>query len=462
MPSALTILGYLLQAMPYVAAALLGILVPALAVLCYSRFGAGIAVIFGMYAIEALYMDVGGLQFGIALYYTDFVLLFMGVVGALRLLFARDLPRRHWAWMLFGLVFLASLATGLATYGSTAGVQARPYFYFLVAGVYGIAFGIDAGRLRLVLNLLVAMALLLLGITAYRWIVYYTPITDLLPPGGSYNADGPIRVIRSYEALILTEVLTLGIFLPHAARGLMLARLLAPLLLGVVIALQHRSAWIAGIVGALASLLIGRSRKASASAQLLLVVSITTVTALPLVLSDGLAGVTDQVAASAGSALAGRGTTGERLESWTEIVARWAAAGPRSIVIGQSFGTDPGRYVHDEHGVERKIAYTAHNFYVQTLFNFGLVGLLAFAAAAAYVVRGLYRIFASGKGEVEAAAMLVLMVMQLGYYVPYGTDYLQSLIFGVALAYVATRERAAVEWSDTLPAHAPGARSGWA
>ena len=30
--------------------------------------------------------------------------------------------------------------------------------------------------------------------------------------------------------------------------------------------------------------------------------------------------------------------------------------------------------------------------------------------------------------------------MQLVYYVPYGTDYLQSLIFGIALSYVASFE----------------------
>ena len=36
--------------------------------------------------------------------------------------------------------------------------------------------------------------------------------------------------------------------------------------------------------------------------------------------------------------------------------------------------------------------------------------------------------------------LLVLMAMQLAYYVPYGTDYLQSFIFGIALAYVAGKD----------------------
>jgi len=57
-----------LSAVPYVAALLLGILIPALGVLCFSNFGAGLAVVAGMFAIEALWMTVGGLQLGITIY----------------------------------------------------------------------------------------------------------------------------------------------------------------------------------------------------------------------------------------------------------------------------------------------------------------------------------------------------------------------------------------------------------
>ena len=462
MPSAISLLGYGLVALPYLLASLLGIALPAAGVVCYVRFGAGVAVIFGMYAVEALFMDVGGLQLGIAVYYTDFVLLFIGAIGGLRLLLAHDVPRRHWAWLTFGGAFFISLGTGLATYGSGAGVQARPYFYLLSTAVYGMSFVVDARRLRLLFNALALLAILLIGITTYRWVVYYTPIRELLPEAGVYNNDGPIRVIRSYEATILAEVLVLAIFLPRVARGLGALRWLAPLILGVVIALQHRSAWVAALIGALCALLVVRSRKASAVGQLLLILAIATVTALPLVVSDRLAGVSEQVSVSAESALEGRGTTGERFESWTEIVEKWATGGPRSIAIGQSFGTDPGRYVHDERGGLRRIVYTAHNFYVQTLFSLGLLGLFSFVIAAAFVVRGLYRLCRSGSAEPEASALFVLIAMQLTYYVPYGADYLQSLIFGIGLAYVAGRPRPAAEWAETLPDRAGPMGTTWA
>ena len=126
MPSALSLLNDVLIATPYIAATALGLLLPALAVCCYARFDVGIAVVLAMYAIEALYMSVGGLQLGITLYYTDLALVFIGLIAGLRIVHASDVPRRHWAWMLFGASIFLSLGLGLPTFGSSAGVQARP------------------------------------------------------------------------------------------------------------------------------------------------------------------------------------------------------------------------------------------------------------------------------------------------------------------------------------------------
>jgi hypothetical protein len=427
--SLMTLLGYVLTAIPYLVASALGVLLPALGALCYARFGVGLLVIFGMYAIEALFMEVAGIQLGIALYVTDFALIFMGAVALLRLLSPHTAPRRHWAWLVFALGFLVSLGLGLASFGSTAGVQARPYFYFLVTWSYGLSFEITTRHLRLALNSLVVIAVLLLFITAYRWVVYYLPIRELLPEGGSYNVDGPIRVIRSFEALVIAEVLVIGLLFHRAASGFTLARILSPLLLACVVVLQHRSVWVATFAGLVGAILVARSRAGKSAEQVVLAVVI-------------LADIGVQVGSSASSALDGRGTTGERVESWKEIVSQWAQGGPRSILIGQSFGSDPTRYVHDQdRGGLRKISYTAHNFYVQTLSNMGLLGLGCFLVAATYTLRGLYRICAAGTEGEEVNALLVLIIMQLVYYVPYGTDYLQSLLFGIALAYVAVHER---------------------
>ena len=69
-------------------------------------------------------------------------------------------------------------------------------------------------------------------------------------------------------------------------------------------------------------------------------------------------------------------------------------------MIGQSFGSDATRYVQDKlRGGVHKIEYFAHNHYVQTLFNLGLVGLIGFLAVSAYATIGLYRLCASAQGD---------------------------------------------------------------
>lgn len=436
--SALEALSYALTAMPYVVAVLLGLATPVVGVLCYSNVQAGFGLVVLMFAVEALYMFVGGITLGVSVYYTDFVLTFVLVIALLRILIAKDRPALNRAWIICCSVAALSLLSGIVTYGSGAGVQARPYFYFFAATLYPMTFAIDARKVRVLFNMIVWLVVLLLGIVAYRWTVYYTPIRDLLPPEGSYNNDGPIRVIRSYETLVLAQVLVAGVFFARAAgaRALLLARAISPVLLASVLVLQHRSVWVAAAAGVLSSLFVVRLRGGSALAQIFLLTSIAVITAIPLFVSDDLSGVSGQIANSAGAALAEKGSAGERVSSWNEIVKNWADAGPRSIAIGQSFGADPTRYVKDEAGATRKLTYTAHNMYVQTLFSMGLLGLGAFFWTAAYVVKGLYRICGSPQGTSGDQLLLVFVLMQLVYYVPYGTDYLQGLIFGVALTYV--------------------------
>ena len=74
------------------------------------------------------------------------------MVAALRLLFVSEFPTKNHAWLIFCAAICISILTGLVSYGSTAGVQARAYFYFMVAGLYGMSFPMDEKRLRLVFN----------------------------------------------------------------------------------------------------------------------------------------------------------------------------------------------------------------------------------------------------------------------------------------------------------------------
>jgi len=441
----------------------LGVGVPALGALCYSRFAAGMAVIFLTFCAEALYMQVGGIRLGISVYYTDLSLVFIGVVASLRLVLAHEFPRRHPAWLLFCAAVLLSVGSGLLTYGSPAGVQARPYVYFIVTALYAASFPMSEARLKLALNALCAVGIALVLLCIYRWVVFYTPITTLLPEEGVYNNDGEIRVIRSHEALVVAQALIVGMFFAGLSGTAMAARLSLPLLLAAVVTLQHRSVWLCALVGLLAAVWVaGAQRRTSTLAQLALLAGMAVLMALPLRFSEHLSGVSKQVGQSAQSALLGKGTAGERLSSWQAMLSNWSAAGPRAIALGQSFGTSNERYVEQQEGASvRKIDYMAHNFYVQTLNNTGVVGMATYLAAAAYTLVGLVRLCRAGVGGVAAQALLVVLIMQLAYYVPYGTDYLQSLLFGMGLAFVATHTREAATQRPAAGRAGPWQRWSW-
>lgn len=446
--TALQILGYVFNAAPFVLAVLLGIAIPVLGVLCYSRFAVGVGVIVGMYAAEAMFMSPGGIQLGITIYYTDIVLSFIAVIAILRWLTRAEAPPQQAGWLLYLVAFVLSLGIGIATNGTSAGVQSRTYFYSMAAGAYALSFPVGPRQVRQLVDALVMVALLFVCLCVYRWIVYYLPIRELMPEEGTYNVDGAIRVIRSFEAILVAQVLVLGLFFAPLSPWTRVARWLTPVLLSIVVVLQHRSVWLASAVGVLGALSVGKAGGGKFR-QLLLLIGMAIVIALPVALSDKFSGVESDIAGSAEKAVSGQGTAGERLESWQEILKQWAAGGPRSLVLGQSFGSDTSRTVHTEQGVAKRISYAAHNHYVQTLSNLGLLGLVGFVMISFFAVKGLVRLSASD-GSPAAPALLVIVGMQLVYYIPYGTDYLQQLILGTAISLVASQKMFANQTAEPV------------
>ena len=426
-------------AIPFIVVLLLGFAIPSLLVLSYIHYSLGIFLIAIAFLVDTITMGAGGINVGLNLFYPDLFLGMIALVAGLRLGFAKDAPSKNLAWMIFCVIICVSTITGLVSFGTAAGVSARQYFYFMVASAYTMSFDMSTTRLRQTYATIVWTAFFLVGIAVYRWVVYYTPIASLLPPGGTYNIDGPIRVIYSNHALVLAEALIGGIFFAAGSRGFSAARVAAPFLLAAVLALQHRSVWLAAIVGVMIRLFLGRSNSGSTLRQVLLLVLIVGVTAVPMAFNSKLSGVTEQIGSSAQRAFEKGGTGGERLQSWQGIVHNWYAAGVKSIVIGQSFGADNTRYVVDSAGKTRKIKYIAHNLYVQNLFNLGALGLCAFLLANLIVIRRLHRIVKQTHA-VEAEIFLVIIAMQLAYYIPYGVDFFQALIFGAAMAYAAHAE----------------------
>lgn len=436
----LSALALLLAAVPFVVALLLGLGLPLLAIGLYRHFAAGLWFMVLILGVDAVFFSSVRLYLGINVYMADLGYGLLALVAGLRWLLAREVPRRHGAWLLLVALFALGLALGLVANGTRAGVQARDLFYSLVAASYFMSFEIDGRRMRQLVQAAVVLAVVLLLVTAYRWLVFALDIRELLPPAGGWNPDGgDWRVIPSHEALLLAQVLVMGLFFAHLGGGAAVARWIAPLVFAAVVVLQHRSVWIAGLIGVVAALALVPRMRSSAPAQWAALVLVVTLTLLPLALSDRLSGLGGELRRSAVTAVTGQGTVHSRLQDWRQTVREWAQSGPRVWAIGHGFGRDNTRTTFTESGERRTIRFGAHNHYVAMLTDTGLLGLTAFGLLAAGTLLGLYR--RARAGDAPASLLFVWLLMQLAYYVPYGTDPWQHALLGLAVAYLATQRR---------------------
>jgi hypothetical protein len=343
------LLYYVFTALPYLLAAGLGLALPMLVVGLYNNFTVGLVLICLTSFLDSANMSQPYARVGLVLYPADLQMVLVGAAAGLRWLFARDLPPRQAAWVVLAVVFFAGLGLGLAKNGTSAGVQVRPDYYAIAAATYAMSFPISRREIRRLVIALTLVALALLLLSCYRWLVYFLPIRDLLPPGGVYNVDGPTRVIGSNFALLMAEVAVLGLFFGSARVGATGARLLAAALLAGVIALQHRSVWLAGMAGVLISLVVARSQRVPMWQQVALGLAALATASAPMLFSQTL---TDQVEHSAARALAGQDTVSGRINNWKATIEQWAAEGPRALAMGRVPGSDSTRYVESEHGGE--------------------------------------------------------------------------------------------------------------
>jgi hypothetical protein len=428
-------LFYIIGLLPYAFAIGFGLAIPLLVLGAYNHFSVGVGLVAFAFVLDTVNLSQPLLRIGLTIFPPDLPMILLGAVAGLRWMLRSDIPRRHAVWVFFVLLFFVDLGIGIARHGTTAGVQARPDYYAIAAATYAMSFPVGVTQVRKVIRTITALSVAMLLLSSYRWIVYYTPITSLLPPGGVYNNDGPSRVIGSNFALVIAQALVLGLFFAGRGQGSTVARWLSPLLLAGTLVLQHRSVWLATIVGVLMSILLARTQRAPLWQQLVLATLVATTAAAPLLMNQS---VTEQVETSAQRALAGQDTVYARVSNWRSTLQQWRDDGPRAILIGRELGSDTARFIDTESGQQLRIKFGIHNQYITVLTQTGVLGLAAMIWIYGYVLLGLWRLCHRGdENSSFSAVLLVLVGMQLIYYIAYGVDFVQHLVFGLALAWVA-------------------------
>jgi O-antigen ligase len=455
-----TLLSYGISAVPFLLMLAMGFLVPLAMLWSFNSVVGGVSLALLSYWVDAVLLSEAGLRLGISIYLPDVTLGIVSLAAVARWLWLPKHRSPYWPLYLLIAVFLINLAQGLVIYKAAAGPSARPLFYALVALLYVTTFEMNAKQVRALFFAFVWTALLLTLLVIFRGVVVAFDLRELLPPSGSFQPAGHSvwRVIPSGEALVLAQVaLSLWAF-SQLAPATAALRVMTPFLLIAVVLLQHRSVWLATL-GGIAALSMGRAQQLFDAKRLLPALLLVAGVGVGLALmGDDTAavesGLGSQVAQSARDAVELKGTAGERLGSWRQLIRNWAGGGPRQWAAGQPFGSSIERYASDDLGA-RRITYQPHNLYVELLVRQGFLGLLSYVGLVVIALRAMWQARAHAEHGLTARWLLVMLVFQHSYYLTYGIEYLQALTLGAALALAAGLRQVSAEqqllWADTQP-----------
>ncbi len=440
-------LRYVFTAIPFVFAVLFALGGFWMVIATASRVTVGAWVVGVAFLIETAFVSAPSISVGIQLYSNDVAFAMLAAALIMRVLLF-EFPRRravYGIWIALGGVLLVSLGDGLLEFGSSAGVEARPNFYFWMAGLYFASFPYPPDVLKKLWHITQWCAWLVVAIVIYRWVGFRFGFVSegFVQMAG---ASSEFRVTGSNPTFFLAVVgvAYFALWLRHAK---WVALVPAVFMLGLVLVLQHRSVWVAAI-GAFA--LVVWHERAAVSAKAFTIIGMG-------VLMIGLMGgfialnpsnrLTESISKSATSATATEGTHMDRLLGWQVLLRDFYHAGPKVWLLGKPYGTGYARWVQG-----RLTDYSPHNFYIQLLLRVGAIGLLLFLWVHYYLRRRVREgLSSSPTGTTLQAVLLATLVANLLYFIPYQGFYLQGAFYGVLIGYLAESAQSVSAHSRVTP-----------
>lgn len=424
------------------AAILLAVALPFIVRFTYDRMEFALLLVLATFFMEVVFVEYPGFWVGIYLYPGDVVFGLLGLVAIARLALAKEVPGWPVLWLLLGVVIFISFGLGMAKFGKAAGTDFRNYFYIWSAGLYFWSFRYDEARMRRIVNGWLACSVLLIGLACFRWTAEWMNLPMALSWRGT-GAVAEFRVLPSGATLFLAQSFMILAYRVTASAASRWTWLAAFVLLATVIALQHRSVWIATMAGILALYVFmpGQVRLKLTKAALIGAVLVG-IPAIGLIAYGALDKLVYSVQQSAVTATDfERGTAGGRMYGWNQLLLQMR---PADYILGKPFGSGYERY--EVPNARWKATYDPHNFYLQTLLRAGVIGLFLWLAIYFVAMKR-----AIGKG-VDAAwtafpprLLCVLLVSQLAFTIAYRLSYEQAIILGLVMSIGLVSRRAGMD-----------------
>ncbi|MDD2800011.1 MAG: O-antigen ligase family protein [Methylococcales bacterium] len=202
------------------------------------------------------------------------------------------------------------------------------------------------------------------------------------------------------------------------------SRILTVLFIVAVIALQHRSVWVASLIGVVSLFLLPGIKKHKIISKLAVIGALGAIFMLPLLSMGYLDHFIDSIVGSAEKATnLNTGTFGARRKGWEQIMEYWVKQDFLHQLLGDPFG---GGYAN--------LKSSPHNFFLQSLLRTGILGNLFICLFYFSILLKLYLslLLSDSESRFYPVLFFILIVAQLAFYIPYAPQAEHGIILGIA------------------------------
>ncbi len=396
------------------------------------RLTAAMAIASLAIAIAMDCFDLGkqGLDLGVFVYPEDVACVILLCAGLLTIVRARKLPPRS-AWPLLALFVLmvVNMARGAVQFGvKPSGNGTRDLAYLIIPplAIMFLRADLQLNWVRLA-KWLGLLGLALAVLAASRW-------ADLLPTPASASDDDfreIARVLNSEYAMVLGQALLAALSLQVARGFSWWGLILAGAFSIEILFLQHRTVWMALVVGlmwlALRTTRLSRTFWLGAS-----IAAISTILMCFAIVPQFKDGTWTLIAANVEEALGDNSTWTWRTQGFNEVFDRAFSGGVGELWIGPPAGRDLGS--------EASFASVhIHDRYVATFAYYGILGEILFVAWLLIVARGIggwIRVHRRIDRDHQVGRVLLqsIFLTLITFFIPYNGSLALGGVFGLAWA----------------------------
>ncbi len=358
----------------------------------------------------------------IALYPGDLLAAALAVAAAIR--WRRRAGDRHLKGLLLAFIALLSLSVvrGVVAFGLEESVAAaRELLGFATAAAFFSTVSTTPRLIRSVRTwLLAASAVVLAGALGF-WVERGF---------GTYQGSGE-RALNAQQALIVLMAVVVTIIFP-LFRGPILRWAVPAAGVVVLVLSTQRTVWAAAAVATAVLMSARPGGRARAEVNRARLLALGAVLAVVLLVAAGPQGARSDLTTGYERATGEETTFSWRLEGWSALLERQLSGTLVDLVIGSPSGTGEARVINGA-----TVEVGAHSMYVSTFTMTGIIGiaLLVWAYLAAFVA--CRRRLLSNSTFVGQAAVLfmVLLALDLTFFVGYPSAAISGLILGLACGF---------------------------